>query len=230
MAGLPAVTYAETTAASGATKITALPATLSTPGTYYLAQEFNVNLSNDSVAIAVTVPGVTIDMNSHTITNTNNVGPDSGACGIHTGYNGNFTLRNGTISGFLRGVVAQGNVNLVENMTFLNNVQGVYLGSGSRLFRCRAILSGGTDTPNACEGLFVSLDSTVEDCDVSGYTGMAGTYGLFVNGEGQNIFIINNRFSGLANGVVGSGYKYRDNLTSGVGADYYGGTDAGNNN
>jgi hypothetical protein len=58
-----------------------------------------------------------------------------------------------------------------------------------------------------------------------------GSFGIIIDGS-TDVLVVNNRITVMNFGVyfnTGAG-KYRDNLTSGVGTPYSGGTDAGNNN
>jgi hypothetical protein len=60
---------------------------------------------------------------------------------------------------------------------------------------------------------------------------LSGSTGIRLQG-GQDILVIGNNFTTLDHGLafVGETFgKYRDNLTSGVGVPFDGGTDAGNN-
>jgi len=54
--------------------------------------------------------------------------------------------------------------------------------------------------------------------------------GIFLE-SGASVLVMNNRMTGLTSGIVFSTStgKYRDNLTSGVGTPYTGGTNAGGN-
>ena len=237
-----AVVHAETTNYSGATAITSIPCVLSTPGTYYLSQDFSVNLSNN-YGIGIAASGVTIDLNGHTITNTN--GAANTAYGIYASNWANVTVRNGTISGFFYGVLMASSSftasttsygHLVENVNFVKNtfcaadLQGI----GCRYYHCRAVLTGGAS--NESTYFNFALDGTgnsIEDCDVSSKVGSNPAYGITV-ANGVDNFVLNNRISGVDDGILllqsNAGFKYSYNLTSGVTTPYTGGTNAGNNN
>jgi hypothetical protein len=72
--------------------------------------------------------------------------------------------------------------------------------------------------------------AVVEDNRVASLVA-GNTVGVDVLGGGD-VLVVANELTGLGSGVLyegASGGKYRDNLTSGVGTPYSGGTDAGNN-
>lgn len=239
------MTRAETTNYSGATQIASLPYTISTPGTYYLAQDFTVSVTG-AISINVLTSNVTIDLNGHTITNTYGAG-NSAYCIGATNLS-NITVRNGTINGYYYGFLVTSsyfdtrctsyghqaeNVTFIKNTFCATNLQGI----GCRLYHCRAILTGGTTVQSAYYNFALDgTGNTVEDCDVSGKTGTNPAYGITVASATDN-FVLNNRISGVTNGVLlltgTASYKYRDNLTSGVATPYSTGanaTNAGNNN
>lgn len=235
----PASLKAETTDNSGATELTSLPASITTPGTYYLKSDFSVNMSNGQ-AIAVNASGVTIDLNGHTVTNT--YGLANTAAGIAANGQAMITVRNGTITGFCYGVIffassfdasSSSYGHLVENVSLVKETFcAVDLqGFGSRIYRCRAVLTGGTTNQSGYIGLELDgASNSIVDCDVCGKSGAGAAYGIYI-GSGSDNFVVNNRISSVDYGVnlYSGGLKYRDNLTSGVITSYTGGTDAGNN-
>src|SRR5262245_33393285 len=91
--------HAETTQC---TVISSLPTTITVPGIYCLASDFNLNLASGA-AIAINTNSVVIDLNGHKIGNLG-AGPGTVAYGIHATQRQNITIKNGTIRGFLLGV------------------------------------------------------------------------------------------------------------------------------
>jgi hypothetical protein len=88
------------------TRITSLPYTITTPGTYVLDRSLDYN-SSSAVAIQINAPNVTIDLNGNSI---NNLGTGSAtqAVGINAFNKANVTIRNGAIVGFFRAVELDG--------------------------------------------------------------------------------------------------------------------------
>jgi hypothetical protein len=236
----PGLLRAETTNYSGATQITALPYTISSPGTYYVAQNFTVNMASGN-CINITCSGVTIDLDGHTITNSN--GASTGAAGIYASNMTNITILNGTISGFYYGILLSASVftpssasfgHLVQNINFVKNtyialfIQGV----GCRCYQCRAVLTGGGTSSLVYSFVLFGSGCSIEDCDACGQTGSGTSYGVYIGGGNDN-FAVNNRISEVDSGICvgsGGGGKYRDTLTSTVITPYTGGSNAGNNN
>lgn len=231
---------AETTQYSGATQITSLPKTFSTPGTYYLAQDFTVNMSSGT-CFDIETSGVTIDLNGHTLANTN--GTATTAYALYASNFANIVVKNGTIKGFYIGIdigpysatTSYGhllqNINFVQNTLCGPSISGV----GCRIYQCRAVLQGGTTTNSIYYNFVISgTGNSIEDCDISSTTGSGTAIGIDV--AGSDNFVLNNRISGVADGILGQGgganvYRYRDNLTSNISnAAYTGGTNVGNNN
>lgn len=110
------------------------PISIGTPGTYKL----NADLAPPAgtIAIDVTVAGVTIDLNGHTITGSSTVCTQTqyswattctgSSAGTASGIRGGDTLivRNGTIRGFSRGIDIAGG--RIEDVTLRFNNQGVW--------------------------------------------------------------------------------------------------------
>lgn len=85
------------------TPITSVPYTISTSGVYCLTGNLTTSITSGS-AISINTSNVTLDMNGFSIDGTS-AGSASVAHGIlASGAKENITVRNGTVSGFLRGV------------------------------------------------------------------------------------------------------------------------------
>lgn len=227
---------AETTSNSGANFIplstsASFTYTITTPGTWYLKQDYTVNLAS-GVFITVAVSNVTIDFNGHTVTNTNGTG--TGALAVYSSDVANITIRNGNINGFFYGVFLNSSVfnnaataasygQLVEDMCFTKCTYcGVLTyGVSNRIHRCRSVLVGNPSTNGLAFGFNTwGLYNTIEDCDVMGCLSTGTTYGVIVglvNSSGYS-FAVNNRVSGVMNGVwlKEQSDKYRDTLTAAV--------------
>ena len=234
---------------AGQTPITALPVTITAPGSYVLTQDFRVDIAGggaDFWAIQVGVSGVAIDLNGHTITNTN--GAANRGVGIYGTNRSNVTVRNGTLAGFQYGIDLTASSfaapwasfgHVIADVKLLQNRRGGALlqGTGCRIYRCQAALDGEANVPGQGASVGFELDGTgnsIEGCDVSGEVvtpDAASACGIVIT-SGPDNFVVNNRLSGVEHGILSvspGSCKYRDNLTSGVATPYSGGTDVGNN-
>jgi hypothetical protein len=88
------------------TRITCLPYTITTSGTYVLDRSLDDN-SSSAVAIQINAPNVTVDLNGNSINNLA-AGPTTQALGINAFNQPNVTIRNGQIVGFFRGIEFDG--------------------------------------------------------------------------------------------------------------------------
>jgi hypothetical protein len=240
---------AETTPASGAQEIASLPGTITQPGTYYLKQDFQVNMVS-GVALSINASDVTVDMNGHTISNLA-VGSQVTARGIHSYNQSNITIRNGKIIGFHHGMNLEAdNVtnpvvfgHLVEDMyvTSCNFLGLVVCGSNSTVRRCRVNKIGGTSTNNAiwpASIIVTGKSPRVLDCDVG--EGVANAWGSGTTGivchTTTDAIIEGNRVAQVTHAIAYIGaatFKYRDTLTGAMAIPYLvgsGGIDAGGNN
>ena len=88
------------------TRITSLPYTITTSGTYVLDSSLDYN-SSSAVAIQINASNVTVDLNGNSINNLG-AGPATQAIGINAFNEPNVTIRNGQIVGFFRGIQLDG--------------------------------------------------------------------------------------------------------------------------
>jgi hypothetical protein len=88
------------------TRITSLPYTITTSGTYVLDGSLDYN-SSSAVAIQINASNVTVDLNGNSINNLG-AGPATQAVGINAFNKPNVTIRNGQIVGFFRAIELDG--------------------------------------------------------------------------------------------------------------------------
>lgn len=88
------------------TRITSLPYTITTSGTYVLDGSLDYN-SSSAVAIQINASNVTVDLNGNSINNLG-AGPTTQAVGINAFNEPNVTIRNGQIVGFFRAIELDG--------------------------------------------------------------------------------------------------------------------------
>ncbi len=229
----------ETTSASGATAITSLPYPITQPGSYYLASDLSIHLADFVTAIAISVPNVTLDLNGHTLTDTD------GLAGYEFGIYitaDHVAVCNGSVVGFCYDMVVAGNGCRIENLTLRQaTYTGIlFQGANNLMQQCRVLNTGGSTRPYfdpSAGAIEVQNDyNRIIDCDVAGVTanpgGLCQGIGVYTPDANTMAMIVGNRVSNCYQGIAVYGVttKMRDNLcTASVSVPYTGGQDAGNN-
>jgi hypothetical protein len=191
------------------TKITSLPTVINSPGVYYLARDHKVNLSSSTqYAIEIDASYVTIDLNGHTIANTN--GPSTSAFGIYWDKRKAITIKNGTISGFSAAIL---NVDvppytatrghLIAGIRFYKNYRwAILLRSAGCNIRNNLILdTGGNTDGHSSTAIHVEgSNNFITGNTINGLfeNGSYSGTGIFIRGSGY--VIENNRIFNLLNG------------------------------
>lgn len=135
-------------APTGPGQISALPATISEPGSYIVTRP----LTSAGTGITITTSDVTIDLQGFTLT-----GPGTAGTAVAiTGPQENITIKHGTFRGWTAGIDAPG--------TVYARISDI------------ALLGNGSGAPGT--GLTIGPHSTIEDCIVAGFTldGIAASY------------------------------------------------------
>ena len=217
---LPTPALAETTLC---TVITALPATISSPGVYCLESDFAYN-SIGVPAITITANNVTLDLNAHKIGDLG-AGTAVSTSGIYAIAVQNITIKNGIVRGFATGILLTDNTtppttaqgHLVEDMrTDDNRLVGISIVANGSIVRHNQVVATGGSTLAANEnsvGISVSgqgnrvLDNDVTDTTASG-TGNA----FGIRGSGAEALVVaDNRVSGVI--ASGGGLEYAIDIT-----------------
>ncbi len=138
------------------TEITSLPYTISTQGVYCLNGNLETNLASGN-AITITVNNVVIDLNGHKIGNLA-AGQTTLAQGVYAYQRQNITIRNGTIRGFLAGILldddspyttSQGHI-IEDIRADLNTNTGIGVKGRGNIIRNNIVVSTGrTDLTNS---------------------------------------------------------------------------------
>ncbi|HEY0661199.1 MAG TPA: right-handed parallel beta-helix repeat-containing protein [Lysobacter sp.] len=189
--------------------IDAVPATITTPGTWCLRKDLSTAMTFGA-AITVATNNVTLDCNDFKIGGLA-AGVGTGAYAIHANSRLNATVRHCNIRGFWRGLVFSGNGagHVVEDNRFDGNTyNGLYvIGDGSVVRRNQVTDTGGsTAALGSAYGIITYLAVDVLDNTVSGVsptadqTGDADAYGIYTESN-PNGSISGNRVRGL----VGAG-------------------------
>jgi len=227
------------------TAITIVPFTITAAGVYCLIQDIGTNLPSGA-AITIAANNVVLDLNGHRLGNLA-AGRGTQAVGIRALQQTNFTIKNGTVSGFLYGIylgdfspytTSQGHV--IEDLRAdQNTFVAIHVaGRGNILRNTRVVATGGSTALGAnvaAYGIVVDGPETrILNNDVIGTfgTGTGASVGIIIHDLGSDSLAVNNRITRAQYGIIyfnGTG-KFRDNLTSGVTYPFGGGTNAGNNN
>src|SRR4051794_7591582 len=166
--GPPAPTMKSLDQIEPRTPISALPFTISSPGSYYLTG--NLTATADGNAITISADNVTIDLNGFTLA--------GGGTGTRTGIKAPaaqkcLNVRNGTVSGWPQGGVASSNVTsgLYENLRLTSNPNGDGLSAGAGALVRGCVASGSS---NNASGISAGIGSTLSDCTSTGnYVGIS---------------------------------------------------------
>ncbi len=175
-------------AGEGRTPLWQVNTVISNPGKYTVTRNINA-AGSGAPAIAVIVPGVDIDLNGFTVAN-DNANPVIVVTGV-----GNFTLRNGTLSGGTRSVDVEGparGVLLEAVNALMPSQEGFYLFAVTdfAVVRC-SILSAGEEAIYV-EGLEIVAQGRIEGNRIEQCGG--GIWVLY----GSSVGIINNRLENLS--------------------------------
>lgn len=186
--------------------IAALPATISTPGTWCLKQNLST-LAATGNAITVTASDVVIDCNGFMIDGSA-VGAGTRTIGIRTATASGTTVRNCNIRGFYIGVylVGTAGAHLVEdNHLDSNAVAGVWVeGDGSIARRNTILDTGGSSVGAGAFGIYAKYSVDLLENTVSGVFATSGdTYGIrtYSNPSGS---IDGNRVRGVLKSGTGA--------------------------
>jgi hypothetical protein len=172
-----------------------VPYTITQPGSYCLGRDFTTSLEDAGAAITIAASQVVLDLNGFSLRNLPVHPRNTATHGIHALNRTRITVRNGTVSGFLRGVYLQGNFAGMDESHVVEGVQadgntheGIAVeGSGTlvRDNRVRAVIGSHLPEYAECRGIRVMgaaaqvLDNQV--FEVHGTPGSGRGYGIYVN-------------------------------------------------
>jgi hypothetical protein len=196
------------------TKITSLPYTINSSGFYYLTG--NLTFSGSGAAIYVNADNVTIELMGFSLTGPGNQ-INSGPHGIFMSSLHNVEVRNGTVSGFFRGVYDEGagDSHRVINVRAANNFVGIWLSGNNHLIKnCN-----GSNNNNF--GLYVDNGIVMDNVACTNGIGISVAYtGVVIGNMAYNNGLYNFAFGVL--GVVGvSNILVDRNSAAGLSTNYY---------
>jgi len=192
--------------------IDALPATISTQGTWCLRHDLSTNIVSGH-AITIATNNITIDCNDFKLGGLS-AGTGTTAYGIVADNRLNLTVRHCNIRGFGYGLFAYGGGHVVEDNGFDGNTYRAVdvEGAGSTIRGNRVIDTGGSSSLTgfatgirAIGGVDI-LDNTINGVAATpSGSGNATAYGVYTdsNGEGS---VAGNRVRGLAASGTGTNY------------------------
>jgi len=145
------------------TAISALPYTITQPGSYYLTRSLTASTGNDTIVIQTS--NVTLDLNGFTLDG----GPvgQIGICECAAPTLTNWVIRNGTMTNWFSSGISAGNVNgvRIEGLTLINSgLQGMILGDRARVIDTLVMITGGTSS----DGIGVGQQAIIDRCTLSG--------------------------------------------------------------
>ena len=224
------------------TAITTVPYVITLPGIYCLTGDLSTAMTS-GYAIEIQTSNVVLDLNGHKLGGLA-AGPGTVATGIFASARKNITIRNGTVRGFVYGILlgnspAQGHV--VEDVRAdQNTIGGIRVeGTGIIIRNNQVVATGGATCCGAnasTTGIWaLGTGARVLDNDVVDTAGVGTGAGRAISMTTTGGMAVNNRITQADLGIIFSGSgpstgKYRDNITFAVTAPYTGGTDIGNNN
>ena len=226
------------------TAITALPVVITVQGIYCFTGDLSTSITSGN-AIDIQTNNVVLDLNGHKLGGLA-AGLGTVAIGISASNRQNLTIRNGTVRGFLRGMVLDNSTvsqgHIVEDIRAdQNTLVGIEVrGSGIIVRNNQVVATGGTTVFGADANAFGIvvvgagprvLNNDVIDTVKQGTGTASGIFLQFVTGG----LVVNNRVTVAGRGIdydagTSSTGKYRDNVTFDVTTPFTGGTDIGNNN
>lgn len=239
LAVLPRLAQAETTVCN---VITTVPTVITAQGIYCLNQDFNTPITSGA-AIDIQANNVVLDMNAHLLGNLA-AGPGTSAIGVNAFDRKNITIKNGTIRGFLYGIVINGSTcdasqgHVIEGIraersTYRGiNFEGV--GRGSIIRNNQVVATGGTTLTGLTNVIGIvagGCEHRVLNNDVIDTFATGGAPGNGIYFYGTDNLAVNNRITTADFGIrnVEGTAKCFDNLTSGVGTPFSGCTLVGVN-
>ena len=193
--GPPAPTMKTLSEVEPRVPISALPATISQPGSYYLTRTLTASGAGDTITIQAN--DVTLDLNGYALDGAG-VG-QIGICRCGAGSLTNWVIRNGTLRNwFGSGVSAQSVESVrVENVTLVNSgLTGLILGDRARVTDTTVMIGN-----VVADGINVGQQAMVDHCMVSGPLNPLGR-GIVTGADGVvRDSSVRSVFSGIEPGV-----------------------------
>lgn len=191
--------------------VSALPTTISTPGTYCLQQNLTSAATTGNL-IEIATDNVTLDCNDFTLTGTGGTGTT--AVGVHALGRFNAVVRHCNVSGVQYGAYLQGangGGHVVEDNRFhADTYVGVRVeGDGSVVRRNQVYDNGGSTAGASAYGIYTNASVNVTGNTVSGVNARVGghgsAYGIYTNANASGA-IVDNHISELAKDGAGRNF------------------------
>lgn len=185
--------------------ITALPATITTPGTWCLKQDLATLLASGS-AITVKANDVTLDCNDFKLDGSG-AGVSTKTFGIRAVDVSNVTVRHCNVRGFSTGIYISG-VNgghLVEdNRLDSNTATGIRVDGDGAVVRKNIVLdTGGSSVVTRSDGIYTRYSVDILDNTVAGvFANTGSTNGIYTDSNASGS-VSNNRVRGVLRSATG---------------------------
>jgi hypothetical protein len=218
-----------------------VPYTISAPGIYCLTANIVTNLATGA-AIMIAADDVVLDLNGWGLDNSA-AGPSTFASGVYAGARQSVTVRNGTVRGFLFGILLQDTSSggyVIETIHADRNwFVGLQAEGTGIVIRNNHVTTTGSSTQTGYTFGFAygisgfGAGPRILNNEVANTVGVSGGAGFGIDFcNASDGLAVANRITQADTGLAylcGSTGKFRDNITSGVTTPYAGGTDIGNN-
>jgi hypothetical protein len=182
--------------------ITAIPATITTQGTWCLKADKAWSLTSGAM-ITVATNNVTIDCNHFKLGGTGG-GDATTAIGIQAIERANITVRNCNIRGFGQGIVVSGAGATVEdNLLDRSRSTGIAVSADGGVVRRNRVIGTGLAATPVTIGILAARSTDVVDNLVDGVDG-ATPFGIYVDAPSQGV-IDGNRVRGVVATSAGTG-------------------------
>lgn len=184
-----------------------LPAVISTPGVWCLAQDLSTSITS-GYAVDIQADNVVLDCNHYKLAGRMDTTPQDAATarGVYTYQRRHITIRQCRISGFFMGVVLSGTGHLVEDNRFQRTAyRAIHVDGTAHAVRRNGVYDTGNFPDPNLLAYGIHAEADVIDNTVVGMRTQSGTgrYGIVLNGQGT--VATGNRVEGADAGILARG-------------------------
>jgi hypothetical protein len=226
--------------------IRTLPYQINTPGRYCFGRNLSTSMTAGTAAILIASDDVTLDLNRFRLDGSA-AGAATQAIGIHSDGRAGVTVRNGTVSGFQRGIylIAPGTRNtLVERIRAENNTAfGIQVFGDSSIVRDNVVTDtgGSTSMPAFAFGINTAGNDVqvLNNSVVNTFASAPGGFASGIQSDQSDATLFDNRIFRVTGGGANYGIfcngggvtpLIRDNAVIGATVPYFGCTPVGTTN
>jgi len=169
-----------------------IPLTITTPGSYYLAENLTFPAATSGVVISIEAADVTLDLNGFTIDGQDVTGDAEGVIGITIVFSGSdILIRNGSIQRVTFGVNAQSRRRIFMDSLIVRPIDdgtGILASNDSMISNCR-VEEGTTGID-----LTVASNVVLRGCVVQGVSGVCYDFSFNNNGHIEDCVAIGGQY------------------------------------